>query len=52
MLSNFASAVLASYSPATGQTLEPLPFILLGVAVVLVIGLALISILGKNKKNK
>jgi len=51
MLSNFVAA-LAAYAPATGQTVSPWPFILLGIAVVLVIGLALISILGKNKKNK
>ena len=37
-------------SPATGEKANPLPFILAGVAVVLIVALVVLSLLSKKKK--
>ncbi len=37
-------------SPATGEKSNPLPFILAGVAVVLIVALIVLSVLSKRKK--
>lgn len=44
------SASAQGFSPATGESVSAMPFIIMGVAVVLLIALAVLTVLSKKKK--
>lgn len=50
MILGCISAAAESTSPATGQTISPVPYILLGVSLVLLIALAVLTYINKKKK--